>query len=75
MEVLSLIIYTKYFWDFDMWPLNRVWPLNGGRLNGGSTVITIIKPMIVLIHIHYCQVSYGPYSYIHVRTGSSNRAN
>ena len=38
MEVLSLIIYTKYFWDFDMWPFNRVWPLNGGPLNGGSTV-------------------------------------
>ena len=35
MEVLSLIIYTKYFWDFDMWPFNRVWPLNGGPLNGG----------------------------------------
>ena len=39
MEVLSLIIYTKYFWDFDMWPFNRVWPLNRGPLNGGSTVI------------------------------------
>ena len=39
MEVLSLIIYTKYFWDFDMWPFNRVWPLNGGPLNGGSTVL------------------------------------
>ena len=38
MEVLSLIIYTKYFCDFDMWPFNRVWPLNGGPLNGGSTV-------------------------------------
>ena len=38
MGVLSLIIYTKYFWDFDMWPFNRVWPLNGGPLNGGSTV-------------------------------------
>ena len=30
MEVLSLIIYTKYFWDFDVWPFNRGWPLNGG---------------------------------------------
>ena len=39
MEVLSLIIYTKYFWDFDMWPFNRVWPLNGEPLNGGSTVL------------------------------------
>ena len=44
MEVLSIIIYTKYFWDFDMWPFNRVWPLNGGPLNGGplnggSTVV------------------------------------
>ena len=38
MEVLSLIIYTKYFWDFDMWPFNREWPLNGGPLNRGSTV-------------------------------------
>ena len=34
MEVLFLIIYTKYFWDFDMWPFNGV----GGPLNGGSTV-------------------------------------
>ena len=41
MEVLSLIIYTKYFWDFDMWPFNRVWPLNGGPLNGGSTVLLL----------------------------------
>ena len=38
MEVLSLIIYTKYFWDFDMWPFNRGWPLNEGPLNRGSTV-------------------------------------
>ena len=22
-----------------MWPFNRVWPLNGGPLNGGSTVL------------------------------------
>ena len=36
MEVLSLIIYTKYFLDFDMWPFNRVWPLNGG-----STVLSV----------------------------------
>ena len=43
MEVLSLIIYTKYFWDFDMWPFNRVWPLNGGPLNRGSTVYTLLK--------------------------------
>ena len=46
MEVLSLIIYTKYFWDFDTWPFSRVWPLNGGPLNGGplnggSTVLNI----------------------------------
>ena len=40
MEVLSLLIYTLYFCDFDMWPFNRVWPLNGGPLNGGSTVYT-----------------------------------
>ena len=38
MEVLSLITYTKYFWDFDMWPFNREWPPNGGPLNRGSTV-------------------------------------
>ena len=38
MEVVSLLIYNKYFRDFDNWPFNRVWPLNGGPLNGGSTV-------------------------------------
>ena len=41
LEVSSLVIYTKYFWDFDMWPFNRVWPLNGGPLNGGSTVYSM----------------------------------
>ena len=41
MEVLSLIIYTKYFWDFDIWPFKRVWPLNRGPLNEGSTVLNI----------------------------------
>ena len=30
MEVVPLLIYNKYFRDFDNWPLNRVWPLNGG---------------------------------------------
>ena len=40
MEVLSLIIYTKYFWDFDMWPFKRECPLNGGPLNRGSTVFS-----------------------------------
>ena len=30
MEVVSLLIYNKYFRDFDNWPFNRVWPLNGG---------------------------------------------
>ena len=44
MEVLSLIIYTKYFWDFGIWSFNRVWPLNGGPLNGGSTVVIKIPP-------------------------------
>ena len=38
MEVVSLLIYNKYFRDFDNWPFNRVWPLNGGPLNRGSTV-------------------------------------
>ena len=38
IEVVSLIIYNKYFWDFDIWPFNRGWPLNGGPLNRGSTV-------------------------------------
>ena len=42
MEVLSLIIYTKYFCDFHIWPFNRVWPLNGGPLNEGSTVCTTL---------------------------------
>ena len=39
MEVVSLLIYNKYFRDFDNWPFNRVWPLNGGPLNRGSTVM------------------------------------
>ena len=51
MDVLSLIIYTKYFWDFDMWPFNREWPLNGGPLNRGSTVF------ISLISIAYNYLS------------------
>ena len=38
MEVVSLLIYNKYFRDFDNWPFNRVWPLNRGPLNRGSTV-------------------------------------
>ena len=29
-----------------MWPFNRVWPLNGGPLNGGSTVIPLITKEI-----------------------------
>ena len=40
MEVVSLLIYNKYFRDFDNWPFNRGWPLNGGPLNRGSTVYT-----------------------------------
>ena len=43
MEVVSLLTYNKYFRDFDSWPFNRVWPLNGGLLNRGSTVVTIAK--------------------------------
>ena len=39
MEVVSLLIYNKYFRDFDNWPFNRGWPLNGGLLNRGSTVV------------------------------------
>ena len=35
MEVVSLLIYNKYFRDFDNWPFTRGWPLNGGPLNGG----------------------------------------
>ena len=38
MEVVSLLINNKCFRDFDIWPFNRVWPLNGGPLNRGSTV-------------------------------------
>ena len=41
-EVVSLLIYNKYFRDFDNWPFNRGWPLNGGPLNRGSTVCRII---------------------------------
>ena len=26
-----------------MWPFNRVWPLNGGPLNGDSTVPSLMK--------------------------------
>ena len=42
MEVASLLIYNKYFRDFDNWPFNRVWPLNGGPLNRGSTVYSVL---------------------------------
>ena len=38
MEVVSLLINNKCFLDFDIWPFIRVWPLNGGPLNRGSTV-------------------------------------
>ena len=53
MEVLSLIIYTKYFWDFDMWPFNRVWPLNGGPLNGGplNRGSTVVANFMYLIYV------------------------
>ena len=30
MKVISLLIYNKYFQDFDTWPFNRVWPPNRG---------------------------------------------
>ena len=30
-----------------MWPFNRGWPLNGGPLNRGSTVITIYVDMLL----------------------------
>ena len=40
MEVVSLLIKNKCFRDFDTWPFNRVWPLNGGSLNRGSTVLS-----------------------------------
>ena len=51
MEVVSLLIYNKYFRDFDNWPFNGVWPLNGGPLNRGSTVVWNVNK-------HY---SSGPY--------------
>ena len=38
MEVVSLLINNKCFWDFDSWLFNRVW-----LLNGGLTVIMVIK--------------------------------
>ena len=47
MEVISLLIYNKYFRDFDNWPLNRVWPVNGGPLNRGSAVFYYMS-MILL---------------------------
>jgi hypothetical protein len=38
-----------------MWPFNRGWPLNGGPLNRGSTVLRVsIKYTLVLKHIGYC---------------------
>ena len=37
-----------------MWPFNRGWPLNGGPLNRGSTVLRVSKYTLVLKHIGYC---------------------
>ena len=51
MEVVSLLIYNKYFRDFDNWPFNRVWPLNRG-----STVVLLLHRRFDCIKIsipHY----------------------
>ena len=69
MEVLSLIIYTKYFWDFDMWSFNGVWLLNGGPLNGGSTVNC--KHNLKENNLH--QVKHTKKVYIFNKTVSQNR--
>ena len=57
MEVVSLLIYNKYFGDFDNGPFNRVWPLNGGPLNRGSTVNIFkrcpIKLFSECVHVDY----------------------
>ena len=42
VEVISLL-YNKYFRDFDNWPLNRVWPLNGGSTVYNSYIIETIS--------------------------------
>jgi hypothetical protein len=36
-----IVIILQILWDFDMRPLNRSWPLNGGQLNGDSTAIEL----------------------------------
>ena len=57
MEALFLIIYTKYFWDFDMWPFNRVWPLNGclfASIRGFDSSIRTRK------HVHILELSSRP---------------
>ena len=30
-----LVIVLQIFWDFDVWPFNGGWPINGGPLNRG----------------------------------------
>ena len=52
MEVVSLLIYNKYFWDFDNWPFNRGWPPNGGPLNRGSTVVVFKTSHASLVNYH-----------------------
>ena len=29
-RAFSSLYFLPLFWDFDNWPLNREWPLNGG---------------------------------------------
>ena len=53
MEVVSLLKYNKCSRDFDIWPFNRVWPLNGGPLNRGSTVLRFIKH----INMNGCEIN------------------
>ena len=38
IEGYFIVIALQIFWDFDMRPFNRGWPLNAGPLIGGSTV-------------------------------------
>ena len=40
MEFVSLLMNNKCSRDFDIWPFNRVWLLNGEPFNTGSIVIT-----------------------------------
>ena len=53
MEVVSLLIYNKYFRDFDNWPFNRVWPLNGGSTVNLTYFLANIEPCFYHLQTNY----------------------